>query len=208
MENKKINLRLKKEIIIWIILWVIIWGLITNILFLQNIKSETKNTNELITAFYDTEVSVNVSAHSLRKKIESGDDSFILVDIRSQEEYDEEHIKSSISIPAYTDRDNTGNTSKDRVLESFKQLDSSKEIILYCYSHYCMSSRKMWAFLAKNDIFVKHLTLWWNEWRYYWSLWNYPNEEDKTMDSIESNPFLIKWDWIINWCEGKWDFSC
>jgi rhodanese-related sulfurtransferase len=199
---------MKKEIIIWTIIWVIIWTLITNLLYFTQTKFKDTPQSELVKMFYETEVATNVSAHSLRKKIESWDDSFILVDIRSKEEYDNEHIKSSINIPAYTDKDNIWNTSKDRILESFQKLDTNKEIILYCYSHYCMSSRKIWLFLAENKIFVKHLTVWWNEWRYNWKLWNYPHEDDNTEKIIEKNPFLKNWTWSANWCEIKWEFSC
>ena len=194
---------MKKNIIIWIIIWLLVW-----IVIWTNITNQRYNEKQLIKMFYDTEVATNVSAHSLRKAMERWDNSFILVDIRSKEEYDQEHIKWAINIPAYTDKDNTWNTSRERILESFKKLDSSKEIILYCYSHYCMSSRKIWAFLAKNDIYVKHLTVWWNEWRYNWKFWNYPHEEDKTKDFIEKNPFLINGNGSLNWCEIEWEFSC
>ena len=125
---------------VWMILWIIIWVNITEKEYYNYDKKE------LIKMFYDTEVVTNISAHWLRKKIDRWDNSFILVDIRSREEYDNEHIKWAISIPAYTNKDNTGKTSKERILKSFKKLDSSKDIILYCYSHYCMSSRKIWAF--------------------------------------------------------------
>jgi len=104
---------MKKEITIWTIIWVIIWVLITNIFYMKSIcnteisKNLDKNENELIKEFYESEVAVNISAHGLRKKMENQDDSFLIVDIRSKEEYDDGHIKWSVSIPAYTDKDNS-----------------------------------------------------------------------------------------------------
>ncbi len=169
-----------------------------------------ENTDEKIAEYYNHEVATNISAHGLRKKLDEWDNSFVLVDVRSEEEYIEWHIIWAISIPAYTDRDNTQNISNERILESYQALGSDKDIITYCYSSYCMSSRKIGKFLAENGIYVKHLTVWWNEWRYGWELWNYPHEEDRTQDYIFSGTGT----WApetkpgSDACGISWDFGC
>src|SRR5680860_1381798 len=53
-----------------------------------NYLPQTKTKQELIKEFYDVETAVHVSPHGIRKGIAAGDDSFILVDLRSQEEYE------------------------------------------------------------------------------------------------------------------------
>jgi len=168
-----------------------------------------KDDTKLIWEFYNSEVAANVSAHWLRKKINDGDKSFVLVDVRSEEEYLEGHIIWAISIPAYTDRDNTWQTSNERILQQFKELWSEKEIVTYCYSAYCMSSRKIGKFLAKNWVYVKHLTVWWNEWRYHWDLWNYPHEKDETEKYIASweEPGKLEWEGSDS-CGISGDFGC
>lgn len=198
-------------LIIWIITWLIVW------IVLSSFNGKTDSENQKIKGYYETEVATNISAHGLRKKMLQPEKNFILVDVRSEEEYLDEHIIWSINIPAYTNKDNSEHTSQERILEEFKKLWSKKEIITYCYSAYCMTSKKIGKFLAENGVYVKHLTVWWNEWRYHWSLWNYPHEKDETEKFIESWRNI----WGINiplsesekqewWggCEIQGEFSC
>lgn len=165
--------------------------------------------NKYIEKYYQTEVATNISAHGLRKKINEWDNSFVLVDVRSEEEYLEWHIIWAISIPAYTDRDNTQNISNERILNSFKEIPEDKEIITYCYSAYCMSSRKIGKFLAEEWVYVKHLTVGWNEWRYGWELWNYPHEADETEKYIANwaEPGKLEWAGSDS-CGISGDFGC
>ena len=34
--------------------------------------------------------------------------------------------------------------------------------------------------MAENDIYVQTLGIGWNEWRYFWTLWNHPHEWNVT----------------------------
>lgn len=146
-------------------------------------KFYTPNQNELIRDFYLTENAVHVSPHSIRKNMDKGHQNFILVDLRSQEEYEKEHIIGAINIPAYKDKDNSDYGAVDRIVGAFKDLKTKnpgKDIIVYCYSMPCMTGRKIGAMLAEKDIFVKHLNIGWNEWRYFWTLWNHAHEWELT----------------------------
>jgi rhodanese-related sulfurtransferase len=147
----------------------------------------------LIKEYYDVETAVNVSPHHIRKAMAKGDRSFILVDVRSQEEYEEEHIRGAVNIPAYKDRDHSDYGAVERIVAAFKTLQEEnphKDIIVYCYSIPCMTGRKVGKILADRDIFVKELNVGWNEWRYYWELWNHPHEWETTNveDYIWSGP--------------------
>lgn len=143
----------------------------------------------LIKEFYSTETAVQASPHAVRKAIDKGDDSFILVDLRSREEYEKEHIVGAINIPAYKDPDTSAYNEVDRIVSEFSGLPKDKEIIVYCYSAYCMTGRKIGKMLAEHEIYVKHLSIGWNEWRYSWNAWNHEHEWNKT------NP--------LNYVEGK-----
>lgn len=138
---------------------------------------------ERIADFYATETSVLVSPHGLRGKMDKGDDSFVLVDVRSREEYEEEHIVGAVNIPAYSDRYTSAYSEVDRIVNSFKELREKaegKDIIVYCYSIPCMTGRKVGNMLAEHEIYVKELGVGWNEWRYFWTLWNHPHEWETT----------------------------
>ncbi len=146
---------------------------------------------ELITEFYRVENAVHVSPHSIRKQLSEGkSDAFVLVDLRSSQEYEKSHIVTAINIPAYKDPNTSAYDEKDRIINSFEEVISKnpgKDIIVYCYSIPCMTGRKIGLMLAEHDIFVKHLGIGWNEWRYYWDLWNHDGETaSKVEDYIVS----------------------
>ncbi len=134
-----------------------------------------------IAEFYQTETAVMVSPHHIRKGMDKGDDSFIIVDVRSQEEYEREHVIGAINIPAYKDPYTSAYGDVERIVGGFAELDQEKDIIVYCYSIPCMTGRKVGAMLAEHDIYVQELGVGWNEWRYYWDLWNHEHELETTL---------------------------
>lgn len=132
--------------------------------------------NDLIKEFYQVENAVHVSPHSIRKSISEGATNFVLVDLRSAEEYEREHIVGAVNIPAYKDQETSDYGAVDRIVSSFEQLPKDKDVIVYCYSTACMTGRKVGKILEEHNIFVKHLGIGWNEWRYDWNGWNHEYE--------------------------------
>lgn len=196
-----------KIIFISVVIGVLVGSVAT--FLLQNIK---KPTNEdLIKEFYEVENAVHVSPHGLRKKMSKGEiDDYILVDLRSVEEYKKEHIVTAINIPAYKDPDTSAYDEKDRIFKAFQALPKYKEVIVYCYSMPCMTGRKIGKFLAENDIYVKHLGVGWNEWKYFWDLWNHDSEIPTQPDDYVvsgQEPGLPKIQELPSPC-GEGDFGC
>jgi len=144
------------------------------------LSMHSPSKEQLVKDFYLTETAVHVSPHHLRKGMDKGDDSFVLVDLRSQEEYERGHIIGAISIPAYKDPNTSAYGDVERIVAGFSELPKDKEIIVYCYSIPCMTGRKIGAMLAEHGIFVKHLGIGWNEWRYDWTAWNHEHEWNAT----------------------------
>ena len=71
----------------------------------------------------------------------------------------------------------------ERIVNVFKELkknNQNKDVVVYCYSIPCMTGRKIGKMLAEKGVYVKHLGIGWNEWRYYWNLWNHEHEWNKT----------------------------
>lgn len=147
---------------------------------LSSQKEVQKSSQDLIYDFYKIENAVYVSPHSLRRLMDKGDQSYILIDLRSPQEYEKEHIIGAVSIPAYKDPDTSAYEEVERIINQFKQLPKDKDIIVYCYSMPCMTGRKIGLMLAENGIFVKHLGIGWNEWRHFWTLWNHEHEWNLT----------------------------
>lgn len=133
-----------------------------------------------IKEFYSIENAVHVSPHGLRKMMDKGDESYILVDLRSAEEYEKEHIVGAVNIPAYKDKDHSDYGAVERIVGEFAKLPKDKDIIVYCYSIPCMTGRKIGKMLTEHDIYVKHLSIGWNDWRYDWNSWNHEHEWNLT----------------------------
>ena len=164
------------KIIILAIVFGALAGILSAFIFLN---FQTPSQENLIKDFYLTENAVHVSPHGIRKSMDKGENSFILVDLRSQEEYEREHIIGAVNVPAYKDPDTSAYGDVERIVNSFKELksqNSDKDIIVYCYSMPCMTGRKIGQMLAEEGIYVQHLEIGWNEWRYFWTLWNHEGE--------------------------------
>jgi len=178
----------------------------------QNKQKSTEQ--ELIKEFYEIENAVYVSPHGLRQKMSKGQtNDYILVDLRSQEEYEKEHIVTAVSVPAYKDPNTSAYDERDRIIGQFQELinkSPNKEIIVYCYSMPCMTGRKIGKMLTENGIYVKHLGIGWNEWRYFWNLWNHDGETPtKVEDFVVSgkDPGVPKMQELPSPC-SEGDFSC
>src|SRR3989337_3756956 len=93
----------KKNLLILILSSAILGGLVGSLISYVIFAKRNPDVNELIRNFYLTENAVHVSPHAVRKKMDKGDTSFILVDLRSKQEYEQEHVIGAINIPAYID---------------------------------------------------------------------------------------------------------
>lgn len=139
--------------------------------------------SQLQTQYYRSEVATLESPHGIRKAIQQRKNDFILVDVRSAQEYTQEHIIGAVNVPVYRDPDTSAYDEEDRIVMEFQNVirnNPGKRVIIYCYSSSCMSGRKIGNMLTRHGIFVKELGIGWNEWRYDWNMWNYPHEWETT----------------------------
>jgi rhodanese-related sulfurtransferase len=155
-----------------IIIGFVLGALTVYLALTANLQDSAVTEDQKIASYYENAVATLVSPHSIREKMLHGTNGgIILVDVRAEEDYIREHISTAINI-------DTGR-ALDVVLQDFKDLEvenPGKEIIIYCYSAACMNGRKAGHFLAENDVYIKEMTIGWNEWRYDWEMWNYDTE--------------------------------
>ena len=121
--------------------------------------------HNLMRHFYEGEMATVVSPQTIKKYIDEKKTNYILVDLRSQGEYEKEHFVTAINIPA-------GSMDEAQLVAAFKRLGTDKEIVVHCYSAYCTLGRQVGEALSKNGVYVKELTVGWSELRYHWDLWN------------------------------------
>ncbi|MDO8648111.1 MAG: rhodanese-like domain-containing protein [Candidatus Diapherotrites archaeon] len=110
----------------------------------------------LISDFYATEVAVSVSPSDFINHLKTGQLDGLLVDLRSQKEYEKAHLVTAVNVPA-------GGMSAQQLVLAFNNLPKDKPFITYCYSSYCMLSKNVGKKLAENGIYAKHLTAGWYE---------------------------------------------
>jgi len=149
-------------------------SVITTVFIIQRLNNTADNK---IASYYAHEMATVVSPQAVKKYLDEKKTDYILVDLRSQAEYEKEHIKSAVNIPATS-------MNEDQLIAAFKKLGTDKQIIVHCYSGYCTLGRQVGNALAKNGIFVKEMTAGWSEWRYHWDLWNPGASNDAGKDYI------------------------
>jgi rhodanese-related sulfurtransferase len=128
-------------------------------------SKHVETANDRVKSFYNDEMSTIISPINVRSLIDKKDTNYILVDLRTQPEFDAEHIITAINVPA-------GSMDEKQLLAAFSSLPKDKQIIVYCYSASCTLGRQVGQFLANNGIFVRDMNVGWSEWKYYWGLWN------------------------------------
>jgi len=138
----------------------------------------------------------NGDTSSLRKfdpvvlagKIKKGDSDYVLIDLRSQEEYDDGHITSAISVPVYgTELLKTdGTIDAGMVKEAFRGKLDKKIAVLYGHSAYSSFPYEVAAVLDRGGRKVKVLGLGWNEWAHFKASW----VPEVLWDSLDNDQFV------------------
>lgn len=143
----------------------LISGLVGGLVGYYLASNKATSQNERISNFYKDEMSTIVSPTTLKKWIDTKDNNYILVDLRSAAEYNTEHFVTAINIPAVS-------MNTDQLVAAFKALPKNKEIVVHCYSSYCSLGLQVGQTLAEHGIYVHELNIGWSELRYHWDLWN------------------------------------
>ncbi|MFA6328432.1 MAG: rhodanese-like domain-containing protein [Candidatus Micrarchaeia archaeon] len=115
-----------------------------------------KSNADVYRDFYATETAVSVSPSDYLFELRAGRQQGLLVDLRTPQEYANGHLVTAINIPA-------GQMNETEIVAAFSRLPRNTVAINYCYSSYCMLSRKVGKALADNGIYAKHLTAGWLE---------------------------------------------
>lgn len=155
------------------IFWLLLLSLLSWFIWSYAYDLIPHSEERYIRNYFETESATLVSPHHVRKEMEAWHDKYLLVDLRTESEFEQWHIINAVNIPAYSEKNNMGIGDEERIVAAFSHLSDEKEIVIYCYSMPCMTWRKVWRLLARNNIYVKELGIWRNEWKYYSQQRNY-----------------------------------
>lgn len=102
--------------------------------------------------FYRAKLEYESSPFDLRGTMEKSPDKVCVVDVRSEETFEEGHIPGAKNIPL------------DRIIGELKSLPKNKTIVTYCADITCPASSKAALELAQKGFKVRHLVGGFAEW--------------------------------------------
>jgi len=123
----------------------------------------------------------NLDPIVLVEKIRSGEQDYLLLDIRSIKDYESGHIKTASSLPVYgtTLVNNKSEVNYKEIKKLVKdKFGNKKEIIVYGHSSHSYVAYEVAQALGKN---TKVLGIGWNEWAHFKNLW-VPESEWNDLD--------------------------
>lgn len=104
--------------------------------------------------------------------IKKNSSDYVLIDVRSANEFNQGHIKTAISIPVYGTKflRADGSIDKKGLKEAFaKSIKNKKQIVLYGQSQYSAYPEVIIKALKLKNAQV--LSVGWNEWMHFKNLW-------------------------------------
>ena len=112
-------------------------------------------TPKQLQAFFTAKLAAECGPHDVKRRQAADDASLLLLDVRTREAFQQEHIKGAVNIPA------------DELASRLKELPPSKELITYCWSVTCSLAPRAALFLASKGYRVKELVGGIAEWKSY-----------------------------------------
>ena len=178
MRKKEYIFILIISIAVWLIGFVALSNVKINIDFLHtgfkfsNFLPKSSNTSTNIANCFTCKPATLYDPYLLSQKIRSKDDSFVIVDLRSREEYMSGHIRTAISIPTYTSLENIEKTERPKadIVYDFAKIHS-KNIVIYGSSSTSSITNSIHDLLSQNHISSIVLSIGWNEWYNFRNAW-------------------------------------
>ena len=112
--------------------------------------------NQMIKEYYYSENAVAMSPSDLINILSNGSGAITVVDLRNRADYSSGHLAGAINIPAQE-------LEPAQLVSRFSAMPNDRQLVLYCYSSYCMLARHVGKLLADNGIYARDLTAGWHE---------------------------------------------
>lgn len=122
----------------------------------------------------------------LLEKIRTGNNDYLLIDIRTIKEYENGHIKTALSMPVYgTDLVNDdGNVESGRIKKAVNGKFGNKDmVIVYGHSQHSELSKKVADSIGGKGV---ALGVGWNEWAHFKQFWVPENK----WDEVDLNDYI------------------
>ena len=104
-------------------------------------------------AYFEAKLAAELGPHNVKRLMDAGDRSFVLLDVRSSQGYREGHLPGAVHIPF------------EELPGRIRELPKTKDIITYCWDVTCILSTKAAYILASNGYTARELLGGIAEWR-------------------------------------------
>ncbi len=95
--------------------------------------------------YFAAKLAAELGPHNVKRLMDLRDDSFVLVDVRSEEGFRQGHIPGALSIPF------------EQLPARLRELPKAKTVIAYCWDTTCTLSTKAAFILASKGYRVKEM---------------------------------------------------
>ena len=103
--------------------------------------------------YFAAKLAAELGPHNVKRLMDSGDRSFVILDVRTREGYRDGHIPGAINIPF------------EELPNRLKELPKSKEIISYCWDVTCLLCTKAAYVLASKGFKAREMLGGIEEWQ-------------------------------------------
>ena len=107
---------------------------------------------ELVKEHFLQKYLTETDAHKVAGRMEQGDGSFLMVDVRAKKDFEKAHIKGAYSLPY------------GEIESRYQDLPDDRELIVYCYSAECMLGAMAAFRLATLGVYAREMNSGWAEW--------------------------------------------
>ncbi len=98
-----------------------------------------------LTRYFAAKLAAELGPHNVKRLMDLRDNSFVLVDVRSEEGFRQGHIPGAINIPF------------EQLPARLRELPKAKRVIVYCWDTTCTLSTKAAYILALKGYRVKEM---------------------------------------------------
>lgn len=127
--------------------------------------------------------------NQLVQKFDKGDSDFMLIDLRSKEEFDKERIKYAINFPTYSITSGQAKNieySVGSLVNELAKKGIKKYIVVYGNFSGSQVTKDVVSNLTARGLPAMELSIGWNEWRHFRNLWL----PESQWDSFDASRYL------------------
>ena len=95
--------------------------------------------------YFEAKLAAELGPHNVKRMLDSGDQNFVILDVRSADGYREAHVPGALNIPF------------EELPNRLKEPPRNKDIISYCWNVTCLLCTKASYFLASKGFKAREM---------------------------------------------------